>query len=294
MPTHNGIKCSISVEGSPLNEYLPSTQDTTCTVSLAAREGQRYNIELEGSKTGSQWHKIKIWFDGRQLVRSVTRGSGEKDLKRTMDRVIDKIQDNGSYSTTCFEFGKINVVDIDAHSIQPTNEQINDLGSIKITIWRCHAPHTSREIDTSFEADGIPPINEKKIKGRPLSHCTQFNPQNRVYHENKAIYRFTNLIDPVDRPYATFIFNYMSQDLLEAQGIAPRPARLVTHGNQAHHIDDPQKDQEVIYLRQQLKDSKRKIKDEDEDTGHPSTENQAPRKRAKKKRFVFVDLTKED
>ncbi|KAF3215278.1 hypothetical protein TWF106_008785 [Orbilia oligospora] len=198
MPTHNGIKCSISVEGSPLAEYLPSTQDTTCTVSLAAREGQRYNIELEGSKTGSQWHEIKIWFDGRELVRSVTQGSGEKDLKRTMGRLIDKIQDNGSYSTTYFEFGKINIVDIDAHSIQPTNEQINDLGSIKITIWRCHAPYTSQEIDTPFETDDIPPINEKKIKGRPLSHCTQFNPQNRVYHENKAIYRFTNLIDPVD------------------------------------------------------------------------------------------------
>ncbi|KAF3284268.1 hypothetical protein TWF970_011488 [Orbilia oligospora] len=192
MPTHNGIKCSISVEGSPLPEYLPSTQDTTCTVSLAASEGQRYNIELEGSKTGSQWHEIKIWFDGRQFWRDVVRGSDEKDLKRTIDHVIDKIQDNGSYSTTYFEFGKINV------------------------------------------------------------------------------------------------------GLLEAQGIAPRPARLASHGNQAHHMDESQKDQEIIFLREQLKDSKRKIKDEDEDTGQPSTQNQTPRKKARKKRFVFVDLTKED
>ncbi|KAF3307890.1 hypothetical protein TWF173_002127 [Orbilia oligospora] len=215
-------------------------------------------------------------------------------VRRTAFVAGYKIQDNGNYSTTYFEFGKVNVVDIDSHSIQPTNDQINNIGSIKVTIWRCHAPYTSQEFYGTFEADDIPPINEKKIKGRPLSHCTQFNPHNRVYYENKAIYRLANLIDPVDRPYATFIFNYMSQGLLEAQGIAPRPARLVHHGNQARHMDESQKDQEIIFLREQLKDSKRKIKDEDEDTRQPSTQNQTPRKKARKKRFVFVDLTKED
>ncbi|KAK6518628.1 hypothetical protein TWF506_005763 [Arthrobotrys conoides] len=293
MPVHKGIRCNVIIDGSPAIEYSPSMDYITSCVFIAAREGQRYTIEIEASKTGSNWHKIFLYVDGRVLVKAGAERIGDKDLEYEIDTVVDGVADSGYVTERYLEFRKIEVVDEDVKSNQTSDIMIKRLGEILVNIWRCEEPHSEIKNVSPFKPKDAQPVSEKSIKGRSLSHCTQLSSQHRDPRPFIVSMYEAKPIDPDDEPYASFLFRYMSQELLEAQGIAPKPARLIFHGD-LRHMDESQKDQEIIRLRKELEESRLKIKQEDEDAGYIAPGVQPAYKKKEKSAAVYIDLTGED
>ncbi|KAK6515784.1 hypothetical protein TWF281_004374 [Arthrobotrys megalospora] len=284
MPTHKGVTCNLYIDGSRATEHHIVTEDDTCTAWVVPEEGKSYHLDINAFGTGTPQHRVEFWADGQCLESYDLRHS----TIRRVDKAIVERTANGNIITSPLTFGKLKVAEDDVELMETRAEVIGEIGSMKLSIWRCKFVRYPRANPGKYTASRVEPmrvVKEQLLKGQPVSHCTQFGTRttNPAGGPSRWAYNRT-YIDPKDKPLATFVFNYASKALLQAQGYMPRTPspELMEDGLEDMTHEDLMK--EVMRLREENTNTKRQIKQE--------KNSQAIRRIGK--RTTHIDLTVDD
>ncbi|KAF3917583.1 hypothetical protein AA313_de0203921 [Arthrobotrys entomopaga] len=186
----------------------------------------------------------------------------------------------------------------EAEASEETREDvIENLGSLKVTVQRCEA--SKKEIrpgPVGGQVAVLPAgkVNEKLIKGRALSHSTSLGPIRNKGAPGRWYYYATTYIDPVNNPYAIFVFKYTSNAHLSAMGfLGERNSEPEEVDADVLSMSAEEMQREIMLLRNRANETDINIKQERDVTikreGDGLDRGEGSRKRTKKKP-VFIDL----
>ncbi|KAK6359765.1 hypothetical protein TWF696_000904 [Orbilia brochopaga] len=220
-----GINCEIFIAGRKAEEYRlenVSIADSTYKSHVVAVEGKAYVVKLDFSSTGARRHNYKLYADGVELVHATTTAPRE-GLSKSTGKLVETKSTKGRRAKRMqreeqvLKFGKLGTVDGNIEDTELRTEILDQLGTIKIIVWR--ANFRSRKVKSSSrETTKAGPIHEASVKGRALSHITKLG---RKKYANVSGARVTRDIDPENRPFVTFIYRCASKEILQSEGIIP-------------------------------------------------------------------------
>ncbi|KAK6503725.1 hypothetical protein TWF481_008729 [Arthrobotrys musiformis] len=283
MPTHNSVTCDLYIEGVRAVEHSATTEDATCTVWIVAEENKKYSFNIDVSETGAAHHRVQFWADGISLENYRLRSTTVR-----IDKV--KLERSASGDTTygSLAFGKLGFSDDDFEARTETrNGLIKEIGSLKLSIWRFQygKSYESKHYHP-FKRQSVKPVKEDLLKGKSVSHCTQFHEIKTKYKGSRTCHD-SKPIDPIEKPLATFIFNYASKALLQAEGYIPRTPSPEIIDEDLSDLTNDELRREIMRLRGNNVDLQHRVKQEhDTDTKRKMKQEGGSRS--------YVDLTLDD
>ncbi|KAF3923495.1 hypothetical protein ABW21_db0208729 [Orbilia brochopaga] len=219
MPFYKGINCELFMGKKKTEEYKfeNDSKKSICKSHIVALVGKKYSIKLDFSGTGARRHNYKLYADGIELTNQ-TSASMKVEISKSNGNLVKRKTTGGGRTKKlqCEEhqlkFGKFGTVDGDIENTELRTEVLDQLGTLKIIVWR--ANFRSRLVKASGkETKKTSPIaiHEESVKGRALSHVTKLG---RKKYANAGGTRFTKSIDPENKPFVTFIYRYASKGTL--------------------------------------------------------------------------------
>ncbi|KAK6515785.1 hypothetical protein TWF281_004375 [Arthrobotrys megalospora] len=217
MPTLKGVTCDLYVDDSRAEEYGMTVHDNVCTVWVAAIENKEYGFEIEvdPKQTGADAHMLSFWADGQELTGNIM---GEGDNTISVHEVCIGVNDCGSQVWRPLKFGKLETEE--EGGLELDEDAAKHVGILEWSICRCERVWDSDTQPEPLYFESKNSINEKSVKGRAVSHCTElgdsFVVPNQPWLEAEPR-------DPDETPFVRFRFKYVSIDLLNMQGFIQRP-----------------------------------------------------------------------
>ncbi|KAK8107794.1 uncharacterized protein PG998_009807, partial [Apiospora kogelbergensis] len=252
-----GIEVTIWVNGRPAFEYadpdhhqVGQAAPKVSSKFIESRGGATFTIHIRVDRNYNHRqpspHTLNLaaYIDGQWICGELCR---EAHLNNGIYRIDIKDRTtqgrDGTVAMQAFKFAEVATVD-DASDLRLEIERnkVQDLGVIALQVFRVHElGHSS--FKPINEGSGLTEVAEKSLKGRAISHATQFGDVERTPAGGTHAPRFRNVkrLACDDGPVAIYRFSYRSREGLVHEGIiTPEQSealgdgeRLVTVGARA-------------------------------------------------------------
>ncbi|KAK8024644.1 hypothetical protein PG993_012710 [Apiospora rasikravindrae] len=244
-----GIEISIAVAGATATEYADPEldeipKDNNCFLSsvyLECLDNQEFAFRYQVDSTydwGYKDHQLSFKFyiggklcDRRPTIQHTATRSGP--ITRELKNQVEYNEATKKWYKHKFVFTAVEKVD-DANKkrVEDDKKIAKHLGVLKVEVWRVTVhtydkqPPPKTGASSSSSARGIPPIAEKALKGREISHgagldegeVIEYKPSQNTSGPRTWYHRL-----PEDNgPMAVYLFHYRSKEALKKERIIAR------------------------------------------------------------------------
>jgi len=221
-----------------LEQFKTEIQEDNVSCWIPSVEGEKFKVHCSDDRGG--WETMWcLYFDGS------TKEAACKAF-RGVNPGVPKVRSGFWVSENEIKpylFSKLALTDDDSVAALTSP----DLGTIRVSFWRVTYGETCEGIQTMADASASGPVHEKCKKGGSHIVAPGSTQVADIPQTGRLIKR--QLIDPWDKPYGTFIFRYRPLELLQANGIAPRPSPQPDTNSDVIKVDDDENDSDVEEIR---------------------------------------------